>query len=140
MKKFLCILLFILFVPTLYGDINFNIAKQPSGKYDFTTFTATQDFKVLLNTSLSAKHRDFSIWLNYYKLGSNCWGRIYYYVKDEEYDFDEAYTVTMHFLEAFCTENDFRKPVLRQQPEVKRSRRNGIIYTRYEAYMEFLPK
>lgn len=82
------------------------------------------------------------VYLYYYgNYGGNKYGRVYFMCHKENFDFNDMYSTTMHVLEEFCIMMNFRRPVLRRDPQLRESRTySGVEWVTYEAYLDFKEK
>lgn len=82
------------------------------------------------------------VYLDYWgDYGGSKYGRVYFMCHKENFDFNDMYSTTMHVLEEFCIMKDFRRPVLRRDPQLRESRTySGVEWVTYEAYLDFKEK
>lgn len=134
-KLFLLALLTVLVTTTAYSDSFFIIKRSSKNIYDPIILTPKNS---LIETT-HPRSPEAYIELSYFMYEPKS-TRIKFICLKKNYDFDEAYSATMWFLEEFCIEYNYRRPVIRKHPSERYERRDGFEYVIYEAYVDLKDK
>lgn len=137
LKKKLLSLVFLitLITTTVYSDSFFIIKHGSKNSYDPIILTP----KDSLVETTHPRSPEAYIELSYFMYEPKS-TRIKFICLKKNYDFDEAYSATMWFLEEFCIEYNYRRPVVRKHPSERYERRGGFEYVIYEAYVDLKDK
>ena len=136
-KKKLLLLFFLitLVTATVYSDSFFIIKHSSKNIYDPIILVPKDG---LIETT-HPRSPEAYIELSYFMYEPKS-TRIKFICLKKNYDFDEAYSATMWFLEEFCIEYNYRRPVVRKHPSERYERRGGFEYVIYEAYVDLKDK
>lgn len=137
LKKKLLSLVFLvtLITTTVYSDSFFIIKHDSKNSYDPIILRP----KDSLVETTHPRSPEAYIELSYFMYEPKS-TRIKFICLKKNYDFDEAYSATMWFLEEFCIEYNYRRPVVRKHPSERYERRGGFEYVIYEAYVDLRDK
>lgn len=145
LKQFsiLLIYLFATFFVAFARDSNltrFNIKKYPTSKLDAYVYEPADWIKPFV-----AEYPEFKLELWFYdysiiKDPKFFEGRIFFYCRDDDYEFNDVYAITWHVLEEFCIEKGFVRPVYRRNPEehfFKNPNDSNVVWVKYQAFIAF---
>ena len=144
LKRFSIILMFLLttlFVASAQeSSARFRVKRYPVSKMDACVYEPTDWIKSFIAEYPGAK---IELWFYNYAATKDprfFEGRIFFYCRDDDYEFNDVYAITWHVLEEFCIEKGFIRPVRRRNPEehyYKNSNDSNTVWVKYEAFITF---